>query len=301
MVSRHSAMSPARRREALAGYLFISPWILGFLLFTFLPMVASLGLSFFKWDMLSPAEFVGWENLQKLASDRYFKAAIRVTLIYTFTSVPLGIAVGFGIALMLNQKIKALSIWRTIYYLPAVISGVAVSLLWSWVFNPDFGLLNEGLRTLGVSDPPGWLSDRHWALPAMILMQLWSAGGGMVVYLAGLQSVPTQLYEAATIDGAGVWHRFAHITVPMMTPVLFFQTVMGMINAFQTFTQAYVMTEGGPSNATLFYVLYLYKQAFQSYKMGYACVLAWVLFLIILALTMLLFSTSRRWVFYSDN
>ena len=145
MVSRHSAMSPARRREALAGYLFISPWILGFLLFTLLPMVASLGLSFFKWDMLSPAEFVGWENLQKLASDRYFKAAIRVTLIYTFTSVPLGIAVGFGIALMLNQKIKALSIWRTIYYLPAVISGVAVSLLWSCVFNPDFGLLNLSL------------------------------------------------------------------------------------------------------------------------------------------------------------
>jgi multiple sugar transport system permease protein len=204
---------------------------------------------------------------------------------------------GFLIALLMNQSVKLIALWRTIYYLPAVVSGVAVAMLWLWVFNPDVGLLNRFLATFGITGI-GWLSSTKWALPALIIMSLWNVGGGMVIYLAGLQGIPTDLYEAAHIDGASAWRRFWRITIPMMTPVLFFQLIMGIIGTLQVFTNAFVMTQGGPSNATLFYVLYLYQNAFSFMKMGYASALAWILFLIILALTLVTFWSSNRWVYY---
>lgn len=294
------ASSRLAKREALEGFVFISPWIFGFVLFLAGPLVASLALSFTYWDLFSPPVFIGWENYSEMIADRLFWQAMKVTLFYTLTAVPLGIIVGFSIALLMNQKIMGVSLWRTIYYLPAVVSGVAVSLLWIWVFNPEFGVLNSVLALIGI-EGPAWLASRTWALPALVLMSLWGAGGGMVIYLAGLQGIPTQLYEAAEIDGANVWFRFWQITLPMMTPVILFQLIMGIIGSFQVFTQAYVMTAGGPANATLFYVLYLYRNAFEWFKMGYASSLAWVLFLIIMVCSLLTLRTSEKWVYYEGE
>jgi multiple sugar transport system permease protein len=197
----------------------------------------------------------------------------------------------------MNQDVKGLAVWRTIYYLPAVVSGVAVSLLWIWILNPQFGVVNVLLAKVGIAGPQ-WLQSKDWALPSLVLMSLWGAGGSMVIYLAGLQGIPTDLYDAATIDGTTAWSRFRYITVPLMTPVLFLQLVTGIIGSFQTFTQGYVMTGGGPGHATHFYVLYLYQRAFEDRMMGRASAMAWVLFVIILSLTLLVFRTQRHWVYY---
>ena len=200
----------------------------------------------------------------------------------------------------MNQKVPGIPVWRTIYYLPAVVSGVAVAMLWVWVFHSEFGLVNLGLRLVGIKGP-AWLGDPDWALPALILMSFWGVGSGMIVKLAGLQSIPTEFYEAASIDGANWWHRFWKVTLPMLTPVLFFNVVMGIINSFQYFTNAYVMTNGGPGRATLFYNLYLYQNAFRYFKMGYASALAWILFVIILVFTLLVFKSSPYWVYYEGQ
>ncbi|HHW05884.1 MAG TPA: sugar ABC transporter permease [Methanothermobacter sp.] len=288
------------RKEAREGYLYALPWFIGFTVFTAGPIIASFLLSFTNWDLIRPAEWIGFGNYNMLLEDPLFWQSLKVTSIYALFSVPLGILGGLAIAVLMNQKIKGLSVFRTIYYLPAVVSGVAVSLLWSWIFNPDFGVLNYLLSLIGINGP-GWIYDEKWALPSLIIMSLWGVGGGMVIYLAGLQGVPTELYEAAIIDGASSWRRFWSITIPMISPVIFFQLIMGIIGSFQIFTQAYIMTGGGPNNATLFYVLYLYRNAFQWFKMGYASALAWVLFIVILILTIIQFKLANRWVYYEGG
>jgi len=291
-------MTKRERQEALMGYLGISPWVIGFLCFIGGPILASLGLSFTEYKVLSPPQWVALGNYERMFfHDKLFWHSLRITLTYSLISIPLGMCFGFSIALLMNQDVRGVSLWRTVYYLPAVVSGVAVSLLWAWIFNPEFGIANALLAKIGIAGPK-WLYSRTWALPSMVIMSLWGAGGSMVIYLAGLQGIPTDLYEAASIDGAMAWHRLRHITLPLMTPVFFFQLITGMIGAFQLFTQAYVMTGGGPANATLFYVLYLYQRAFSDMMMGYASAMAWALFLVILALTASTFVGAKYWVYY---
>jgi multiple sugar transport system permease protein len=286
------------KREAIAGYLFILPWIIGFLVLRLGPMLTSLVLSFADYTILSPPKLIGLGNFIKMfTNDPSFWAALQVTLSYAIFSVPIGIALSLTIAILLNQKVPGTTLWRTIYYLPSVVSGVAVAMLWAWIFHSQFGLINVGLHMLGIQGP-AWLGDPKWALPALIIMSFWGIGGGMVINLAGLQGIPTELYEAASIDGANSWQRFLNVTLPMLSPVLFFNLVIGVIDAFQYFTNAYVMTNGGPGRATLFYNLYLYQNAFRYYKMGYASALAWMMFLIILVLTLLIFKSSPYWVYY---
>ena len=291
-------LGPQARREERAFYLFILPWIIGFLAFTLLPVIASLFYSFNYYDILTPARWCGVENYVNLFQDDLFYQSLKVTSYYALGSVVLSIAVSVFVAIVLNRNIHGVSFFRTIFYLPSVISGVAVSLLWLWLFNPDFGLINFLLWKLFRIDGPGWIYEAKWVIPSLIFMSLWGIGGGIVIYLASLQGIPTDLYEAAEIDGAGTLRRIVSITLPLMTPVIFFNLLMGIIGSFQVFTQAYVMTQGGPGYASMFYVLYLYRYAFKYYQMGYASALAWVLFLILLLLTTLVFRTSERWVYY---
>ena len=284
--------------EEIHGWLFVSPWLFGFLAFIVGPMLVSVYLAFTNWDILTPAQMVGFDNFVKLTTgDPLVGQALKVTTIYAGVSIPLQVVLGLILALLLNEKIKAMSFVRTVFYLPSVVAGVAVALLWRWIFSPDFGLLNAGLDLVGI-DGPAWLADSRTALSALILMSLWGVGGGMLIVLAGLQGVPTTLYEAAEVDGANSWVRFWNVTLPMISPVILFQTVMGIIGALQVFTEAYVMTEGGPKYATLFYMLYLYQNAFEFLKMGYASALAWVLFAYILLLTLLVLRFSAAWVYY---
>lgn len=294
-------MSPMAKREERYFYLCISPWIAGFLIFTAGPIVASLFFSFCNYDVVTPPNWVGIQNYKRLISDPLFWQSLKVTSYFSLASVPLGIALSLIIAILLNQNIKGLTWFRTIYYMPSVISGVAVALLWMWIFNPEFGVLNFLLWELFHIQGPAWLMSEEWVIPALIIMSLWGIGGDIVIYLAGLQGIPTELYEAAEIDGANSFNKFLNITIPMMSPVLLFTLIMGIINSFQVFTQAYVMTRGGPHYASLFYVLYIYQNAFQFFSMGYASALSWILFLIILALTFLIFKSSPLWVYYEST
>jgi multiple sugar transport system permease protein len=294
-----------RKSDRWAGYLFIAPWCVGFVIFTAGPMAASLLISFTSWTMLSPPSWVGLENFERLfTTDPLFFRSLWNTVFYVILSVPLSICLALGLALLLDQKVRGLSIFRTIFFLPSVTNVVAVSILWLWIFNPEFGLLNSALGAIGITGPL-WLQSETWAKPALVIMSLWGVGGSMIIFLAALQGVPHELHEAAQLDGAGAARRFLHITLPMISPALFFSLVMGLIGGFQVFTQAFVMTgtaqpgsEGGPNNATLFMVLYLYKKAFMDFKMGYASALAWILFFIILVLTLVQRRIGQRWVYY---
>lgn len=289
------------RQEAVFGFIFIGPAFIGFLVLKLGPMIASLILSFADYPMVSAPVFTGLANYIKLFSaDPSFWDALKVTLTYALVATPLELILGLLVALLMNQNIPGIRVWRTIYYLPAVVSGVAVAMLWMWIFHSRFGLINLALQVVGIRGP-AWLADPRWALGALILMSVWGVGGGMVINLAGLQGIPSELYEAASIDGATWWHKFWRVTVPMLSPVLFFNMVMGVINSFQYFTNAFVMTSGGPGRSTLFYNLYLYFNAFRYYKMGYASALAWVLFVIILFLTLLIFRSSPMWVYYEST
>jgi multiple sugar transport system permease protein len=290
-----------RAREELAGYLFILPWLIGFLVFTAGAMIYSLYLSFFEADFLSQFTFVGLANYaQMLFSDELWPKAIGNTAYFAFVSVPLLTILALLIALLLNQKVIGLSILRTIYYLPSVVQGVAVAILWVWLFHPEFGPINGLLRVVGLPGPT-WLSSSTWAMPAIIMMSLWGVGGSMIIFLAGLQGIPQSLYDAAAIDGAGSLRSFWHITIPMMTPTIFFSLILGLIGSFQMFTQAYVMTRGGPNNATLTYVMLIYNKGFQQFHFGYAAALAWVLFIIILVFTLLILKSSTVWVYYEGE
>ena len=294
-------MSRLAQREELVGYLMASPWLLGMLWLVFGPFGAAAYLSFTDYDILTQPEWIGLENFDKmLTDDPLFWKSLSVTTIYAVVAIPLGIVLGLFLAILLNTSIKGLAWLRTVYYLPAVLSGVAVAFLWIWVFSADWGVLNYLLSLINVSGP-NWLTSEDWALTALIIMSLWGVGGGLVIYLAGLQGIPTELYEAAKIDGAARLRSFYHITLPMMSPVILFQLIMGIISALQVFTQGYVMTQGGPNNATLFFLLYLYRHAFRFLNMGYASALAWALFVYILALTLLVLRSSSVWVFYSGE
>jgi multiple sugar transport system permease protein len=290
-------------KRDLQSYLFISPWIIGFLSFVAFPMGYAIYISMTNWR-IEGGEWIGLTNYIRIASDPFFWKSLEVTVIYSLGSVPTSLVLGLAVALLLNQKIKAMALFRTVYYLPSVVSGVAVGLLWSWLFNTQFGVLNFILTSVGLPRV-GWLTDPRWALPSLMVVHLWGIGGGMVIYLAGLQGIPTELYEAADIDGANGRSKFLNVTLPMISPVLLFNLVMGIIGSFQAFTNAYVLTGGGPKNATLVYMLYLYHQAWGGYfqgnmKMGYAAALAWILFFIILVLTLAVLRSSPMWVYYES-
>ncbi len=290
------------KREAAWAYFFISPWVVGFLVFTIGPMLASLYYSFTEYNIIASPKWVGLANYRALVDDPLFWKSLQVTVYYASLALPLGLIIGFLLAILLNQRIPGVNVWRTIYFLPSVVAGVAVALLWIRIFNTKIGILNPFLARFGIKGP-GWLQDPNWAIPALVIMSLWSVGGGMIIYLAGLQGVPTALYDAAKVDGASLWQRFRHVTLPMMTPVIFYNLVMGLIGAFQYFTEAYVATggTGSPARATLFYNLYLYQNAFKYFSMGYASTMAWILFLIVLILTMLVFRSSETWVYYEGQ
>jgi multiple sugar transport system permease protein len=296
--------NPSQRQiEELMAYLFISPWVIGFLIFTLGTMIFSLGLSFFSTDLLSKWVFVGPNNFIALFKDPLFLQSLKVTTIYTIVTVPLSTLIALAISLMLNTGVVAQGVFRVIYYLPALVTGVAVAILWGWVLNPDMGLLNGFLRSIGVPRAmlPRWFVSEQWALPSMILMSLWGAGSNMLLYLAGLQSIPTHLYEAARIDGANTWQQFKNITSPMLSPTIFFNLVLNIIGSFQVFDRAYLITNGGPNNATLTMVLYLFRKSFQQFEFGYASAIAWVLFAIIMVFTLLIIRSSDAWVFYEGS
>jgi multiple sugar transport system permease protein len=301
------ARVPARRarlsqraREEVAAYLFIAPWLIGFVILTAGAMLFSLGLSFYKTDLLTYGNFAGLENYRELADDRFVAQALKVTTIYTFVTVPLGAVFALALAVLLNQNMLWRGLFRTVYYLPSVVSGVAVAVLWQWIYHPDFGLINAMLDLIGINGPR-WLFSREWALPALMIMALWSVGGSMLIFLAGLQGIPTELYDAAQVDGAGRWQRFLFVTIPMLTPTIFFNLVLGIIGSYQVFTNAYVMTEGGPGSATLMLVLLLYRVAFQQFDFGYASAIAWLLFAIILCFSLIIIRSSSFWVYYGGE
>lgn len=292
----------ARIRNSLEGYLFIAPWLVGFLLLTAGPMLVSVWMSLQRWNILTPPHYVGMGNYRKLfTEDPLFWKSLGNTAYYAFFSVPLGMTVALLLALLLNQKVRGLALFRTIFYLPSVVSGVATAVLWQLLLNPETGGVNYLLRQLGMQDPPGWLTSEQWAMPGLILMSTWTVGGMMLIFLAGLQGVSDELLQAATVDGAGTWARFRHVTLPLLTPTIFFNLVMAIIGSFQVFTQTFVMTNGGPADATLTYVLYLYRNAFEFFRMGYASALAWVLFFILLAMTLAVFRSSALWVHYESE
>jgi multiple sugar transport system permease protein len=289
---------PAGRRN-VTGYIFIAPFVLGFLFWFLIPALTSIWLVFQDWNMIRPPEFAGLGNFRKLLSDRLFWQSLKVTTLYTVVSVPLSMVMAFLLALLMNTKVRGITIFRTIYYLPSIVPAVANAVLWAWILNSDFGLLNAFLRSIGLPKFR-WLQETELALPALILMSLWSLGGAMVTYLAGLQGIPEVFYEAAEIDGAGRWAKLRHVTIPLMSPVIFFNLIMGIIGSFQVFTAGFLITDGGPQNATLFYVLYLYRNAFEYLEMGYAAALAWVLFFIIMGLTLLIFKYVGSLVHYEE-
>jgi len=298
-VAKRSRIS-GRAREAIECYIFMLPVILGLLLFYLGPMIASLYFSLTDYDMLSSAEWVGAANYQELLDDDLFWKSLRVTVLYSAVSVPLVLLLALGLALLLNQKFAGVTFFRTAFYLPTVMSGVAVATLWKWIFNTDYGILNLLLDKIGIRGP-AWLVDEQWAIWALILTSLWTAGGSMLIFLAGLQSIPADLYEAAAIDGAGIWSKFRNITVPLLSHVTFFNLILGVIGALQVFTEGFVLTRGGPNNSTLLLSIYLYRNAFEYLKMGYASALAWVMFLIVLVLTLLVFRSAPMWVHYQET
>lgn len=290
-----------KRREAINAYIMLAPWIIGFIAFTAGPMIASIVISFMDWPLLQAPKWIGFENYKFMFKDELFWISLYNTIYYTVIGVPLRVIAALCVALAMNLKLRGISVYRTIYYIPSITPAVASSIMWLWIFNPDFGLANALLGYIGIHSRIRWIYDPALSKPSLILMSLWGIGGMMIILLAGLQGIPEQLYEAAELDGAGLWHKFWHITLPMLSPSIFFVTIMQVISSFQVFTQAYVMTRGGPANSTLFMVLYLYQNGFEFFRMGYASSLAWALFMFVLVLTIIQFRGSKYWVFYEGE
>ncbi|CAM4453434.1 sugar ABC transporter permease [Paenibacillus macerans] len=290
------------KRKDLYGWLFAMPAILGLLIFTLGPMLYSLYMSFTDYTGSNSPTFTGLDNYKRMFSgeDQYFYKSLAVTFYFVILSVPTGIIYSFLLAILLNQNVKGKAVFRTIFYLPSIVPIIAISFIWLWLLNPDLGLANELLRSLGL---PGsqWIFGEKTVVPSLALMNLWTTGGTMIIFLAGLQDIPRSLYEAIEMDGGTRLDKLRHITIPLMTPTIFFNLIMGIINGFQVFSQAYVMTNGGPNNASLFYVFYLYREAFQFSRMGSASAIAWVLFAIIMILTYVVFRTSNKWVYYEGD
>lgn len=291
-----------KRRETILGYLYISPWIIGFLIFTAGPMIASIYFSFCDYQLLIPPKWIGINNYVKIFfNDTLFLKSLWNTLYYTLGSVTLGVLGSLFLAVLLNQRVRGETIFRSMFYLPTLTPAVAMAILWGWLFNTEFGLINRILAKVGIQGP-SWLYSTEWVMPAFIIMSLWGIGGSrMIILLAGLQGIPQELYDAAEVDGVNWWTRLRYITLPLLSPSIFFVVVTGIIGSFQVFTTSYIMTGGGPANASLFYVLYLYRNAFEYFKMGYASALAWILFIIIITLTFLQFKLAGRWVYYGGQ
>lgn len=287
-------------RDNIAGYLFTLPWTIHLVFLIAGAMLFSLGISFFDTDFLTHVDFVGLRNYQTLLRDPLLLKSLVNTAYYAFFSVPLSVAFALLIALLLNQNVKGLGAFRLMYYTPSIVSGVAVAIVWRYVLNPRYGLLNQGLALIGIEGPK-WIYSQEWAMRAFIIMGVWGAGGNMLLYLAGLQGIPTVLYEAAKIDGANAWHRFWSVTLPMLSPTILFNLIGNLIGSWQIFSQSYLMTGGGPNNATLTMVLYLYNKAFQQFHFGYASSIAWVLFAIVLIFTLLMIRSSSAWVYYEGE
>ncbi|MEK4978227.1 carbohydrate ABC transporter permease [Bacillus sp. FSL K6-6540] len=304
-ISSHTGNRMRKKRRTLRelyGWLFALPAILGLLIFTLGPMMYSLYMSFTNYTGSNTPSFIGLDNYKRIfgGEDQYFYKSLSVTFYFVILSVPTGIVYSFLLAILLNQNVKGKSIFRTVFYLPSIVPIIAISFIWLWLLNPDLGLANELLRSLGL---PGsqWIFGEKSVVPSLALMNLWTTGGTMIIFLAGLQDIPRSLYEAIEMDGGSRLNKLRHITIPMMTPTIFFNLIMGIINGFQVFSQAYVMTNGGPNNASLFYVFYLYREAFQFSRMGSASAIAWVLLAIIMVLTYVVFRTSNKWVYYEGD
>ena len=284
------------------GIAFVSPWLLGFLIFTLGPVLVTFGLSLTEYRVLTPPKFVGLDNYIQLLGDKdYFWPALGNTL-FLFLELPVALILGLALALLLDQKVKGMTFYRTVLFLPSIVPYVASALLWRWLLNPEYGLINQGLRSIHVAGPT-WLQSPLWSKPAIILADLWGVGGSMIIYLAALQGVSPSLHEAAELDGAKGFGKLWHVTIPAISPVILFNAIMGMIGTFQYFAQAFIMTDGkgGPDKSTLFYALQLYKDAFENFRMGTASAMAWILFVITLVATAILFRTSARWVYYEEE
>lgn len=284
----------------MEGYLFLAPDLLGTLVFAVGPVLAAFALGFVAWDILTPPRFVGFDNYRELLfEDTVFHQVMVNTSVYVLATVPIRTVLSLLLAIALNQSIRGVSFFRAAYFLPTITSAVAAATVWRWIYEPNFGLLNSLLYAIGVPHPPAWLSSPSWAMPALILLGVWQGlGFQMVIFLAGLQGIPLHLYEAASIDGAGWWARFRHITVPLISPTTFFVLIISVIGSYQVFDQAFVLTEGGPGYATTTLVYYIYEYAFQFFKMGYAAAMAWILFAIVFVLTVVQFRVQSRWVHY---
>lgn len=289
-----------KKTGELKFLLWISPWLFGFIVLTLLPLLGSLYISFTQWKIVSDPVWVGLENYIGLIGDEVFIKSLKVTFIYCAMTIPISMLICFAMAMLLNGDLPYAGILRTVYYLPSVVSSVAVSLLWGWILNFRFGLLNQILGLFGIQGP-NWVGDEKWALISLAIMSLWGVGGGIILYLAGIQAVPWHLHEAAKIAGAGWWRRLFTITLPSMSPILFFSLLTNLIGGLQTFTSSYLMTEGGPNNATMFYALYIYNNAFRDHKMGKACALAWILFVIIMLLSVLMVKVTGPMVYYEND
>lgn len=288
-----------RRWGFLLGYVFISPWLIAFLLFDALPIISGFYHSFTNWNALGQAQWIGFDNyVEAVTRDRLFWRSVTNTLYFIGASVPLGIVLAFVLALMLNANVRGQGAYRTIYYLPSVVPTVAAVIIWVFIFETRRGILNRGLELVGLP-PIRWLSDPNWAMPALIIMSLWGFGATMIIFLAGLQGIPQELYEAAEVDGAHSLQRLFRITIPLMTPSIFFTLIMNLVGAFQAFNNAFIMTGGGPNNATLLYMLNIYNHAFSYFRMGYASALAVMLFIVVFGVTVIVYRTSDRWVYYN--
>ena len=290
---------PFLTRTDLLGYLFISPWLVGFLVFTLFPFLASLFLSLTDWKVVGAWNFVGLDNYMHMVdgTDSKFFPSLRATVYYAAVAVPGNQIIALLLALLLSKKSPLIAIFRTFFYIPAIATGVGTAYLWAQIFSTHGGLLNSAFEAIGLPTIP-WLYSLVWSMPALIIIGLWNSGQSMLIYLAALQGVPQTLYDAASVDGAGPFSKFRHVTLPSITPAMFFNIVLGFIGSFQVFTTAYIITQGGPGDATLFYTLYLFRVAFRDLRMGYAAGLAWVLFLIILFITAVQLLVSRYWVYY---
>ena len=292
----------SKRKRTIWGYIFIGPSILGFLLFFAIPIFFSLYISFTDWDMHGAAEFIGFRNYINMfaLAHSLVPQSLRVTLYYTILTVPSITIVSLFLGLLLNSKIRAISVYRTLYYIPSIVPAIAASALWMFLCNPMFGLLNAVLRMVGLP-PSDWLHGTTTVVPTLALMAVWGAGNTVVIYLAGLQGIPSHLYEAVDIDGGGIFRKFIYITIPMLSPVIFFNMIMSIIGSMQVFTQAFVMTQGGPNNASLFYVVLIHRTAFLDMSMGLASAMAWLFFIMIAVLTVIAFKVSQFWVFYGEK
>lgn len=292
-----------RARRALWGYLFVLPWVVGLTVFWVGPTLASFYFGFTEYDISSPARFIGLDNyVRALTADELVWPSMRRTVYYSIVLVPAGIFASLFLALLLNEGLKGTTLYRTLFFMPHLVPIVASALLWGWLLHPRIGPVNYVLGTIGLPTP-GWFASPAWAIPACILVALWTGAGGnrMLIFLAGLQGVPEELHEAAQIDGAGRWARFCHVTLPMISPTMFFNLILGIIGALQVFSIAFVATKGGPSYATWFYALHIYNQAFSYFRMGYAAALAWLFALVLLGFTYLQMSLSERWVYYGGG